>query len=109
MRWLDEVLIAVEEIWLDAGFCEKISAADLSESLYLFYRTKLGLVIAAAEDRIGVAALPEWTPAEFHLPAATQTGYIERLSFAAEGTPAEYSRTWFDSDRARYVSRIGRG
>ena len=109
LRWLDDLLIAVEEIWLDASHSEKITPADLSDSLYLYYRTALGLQITAAEDRVGLADLPEWTPDQFHLPCGTKTGYIERISRDSTGAPAEFSRTWYDPERAQYVSRIGKG
>ena len=109
LRWLGGVLIGLEEIWLDAGQAATIGPADLRESLYLFYRDRLGLVITMAEDRIGVADLPDWTPPEFHLRAGAVTGYIERNSYLAGRVPVEFSRTWFDADRARYISRMGKG
>jgi len=59
VRRLDDVVIAVEEIWLDGGWRQSITRQDLSDSLYLYYRETLGLVIASVEDRIGVAPVPE--------------------------------------------------
>lgn len=109
LRWLDDKMIAVEEIWLDGGSRDKITAQDLSDSLYLFYREALGLIITSVEDRIGGAALPDWTPQEFHLAPGTQTGFIERISYLNGRAAVEYSRTWFDTDNAQYVSRMGRG
>jgi len=109
LRSLDGDLIAVEEIWLDGGLRQQITADDLSDSLYQFYRDALGVVIASVEDRIGVAPLPDWTPETFHLPAGVPVGFIERISWDSGGQPVEYSRTWFDNNRARYVSRMGKG
>ncbi|WP_296424585.1 GntR family transcriptional regulator [Yoonia sp.] len=109
LRSLDGGLIALEEIWLDGGQRNVIGPDDLSESLYHFYRHQLGLVIAAVEDRIGVAAMPDWTPAAFHLRAGQTVGYVERSSRNAAHEPAEFSRTWFDPARATYVSRMGKG
>ena len=109
LRFLGGILAAIEEIWLDAGAAEVIAKDDLLESLYLFYRDRLGLVIASAEDRIGVAALPDWTPAAFHLRGGVLAGYIERNSYLAGRVPVEFSRTWFDADRAQYISRMGKG
>ncbi len=109
LRWLDDMLIALEEIWLDASYRAVISRDDLSESLYLFYREALGLVIGSVEDRIGTGAVPEWAPDDFHLRPGTATGFIERVSWTGAGDPAEYSATWFDTNTARYVSRMGRG
>ncbi len=108
-RFLDGTLIALEEIWLDGGQRDVIARDDLSESLYHFYRHKLGLVIAAVEDRIGVADMPDWTPDAFHLKPGQPAGYIERVSRTATKEPAEFSRTWFDPARAAYVSRMGKG
>ena len=109
LRSLGGILIAVEEIWLDAAYAAVIAPDDLLESLYLFYRDRLGLVIAIAEDRVGVAPLPDWTPPAFHLRAGSVTGYIERNSYLSGRVPVEFSRTWFDADRAQYVSRMGKG
>lgn len=109
LRYLDNVLIAVEEIWLDGASRAQIAADDLSESLYHFYRHDLGIVIASVEDHIGVADLPDWTPSAFHLAAGTTTGYIARTSWTAAKEPAEYSRTWYDATRANYISRMGKG
>ncbi|MEL6801963.1 MAG: GntR family transcriptional regulator, partial [Pseudomonadota bacterium] len=36
---------ALEEIWLDSSYAPTVSPDDLSESLYLFYRQRLGLWI----------------------------------------------------------------
>ncbi len=97
---------AVEEIWLDGSYAERIVAEDLSDSLYLFYRKALGFWIARAEDRVGVATVPEWAPAEFGLAAGASSGFIERIGWAQTGASAEFSRTWFDHNIARYVARL---
>jgi len=109
LRYLDDILIALEEIWLDGASRKTIDIDDLSESLYHFYRHDLGVVIASVEDQIGVDAMPDWTPPAFHLRAGTTTGYIARISRTAAGEPAEFSRTWYDAGRANYISRMGKG
>ena len=109
LRYLGNVMIALEEIWLDAGWRQSVTVNDLTDSLYHFYRQELGLMIAAVEDRIGVDVLPDWTPASFHLPAGATTGYITRVSRTAAKEAAEFSRTWYDASRANYISRMGKG
>ena len=109
LRSLDGIVIALEEIWLDGAQREVIEVSDLSDSLYHFYRHELALVIASVEDRIGVAAMPEWTPRAFHLRGGDMAGYIERISWTAAKQPAEFSRTWYDAKRANYISRMGKG
>lgn len=109
LRALDGDVMAVEEIWLDGGLKDTVAAVDLSDSLYAFYRDALGVVIAQVEDRIGVAGLPRWTPDRFHLRPGVPVGYIERISRTGGGQPVEFSRTWFDNNKARYVARMGKG
>ena len=109
IRSLDGTPIALEEIWFDAGRAGAIDKTELSESLYQFYRNHCGVIIGTVEDWLGVDAIPDWVPSEFHLPAGTITGFIERLGHASEIGAFEYSRTWFDQNRARYVSRMGKG
>jgi GntR family transcriptional regulator len=106
LRRLSGVPVAAEEIWLDAGRVARIDPADLSESLYHYYRTRLGFWIARAEDRVGIAAAPDWAPAAFAPRPGAPCGHVERTAWAEDGAPCEYSRTWFDADRARYVQRL---
>lgn len=105
-RALGGIPIAVEEIWLDGSRAEAIEARDLSESLYLFYRDKLGLWISEVEDRVGVCAAPDWAPADGPLIAGETAGYVERLALDQDGARVEFSRTWYDAGRARYVARL---
>ncbi|MEO1640488.1 MAG: GntR family transcriptional regulator [Pseudomonadota bacterium] len=109
LRSLDNIMIAMEEIWLDAGLRDDVAIGDLSESLYHFYRHELGVVVAMAEDRIGVDATPDWTPPGFHLGPGVTVGHITRVSRTADKTPVEFSRTWYDPGRATYISRMGKG
>ena len=106
LRLLSGLPAALEEIWLDGVWADRITPDDLSDSLYYHYRKALGLLIARVEDRIGVAALPGWSVPEIGCSSGEPVGFVERLSRANNGDIAEYSRTWFNPDRARYVARI---
>ena len=108
LRFLGNVPAAMEEIWLDGARAGSIRAGDVSESLYLFYREKLGLVIASAEDRLSAAPVPAWADARFGPRPGAVVGYIERVGRDMEARAAEFSMTWFDPDRVRYISRIGK-
>jgi len=104
LRLLDNVVVAVEEIWLDGARAARLSPDDLSESLYLHYRERLGLWIAAVEDRIGLDAVPDWGGA-MGCAAGAPCGFVERRSTTPEGDIPEISFTWFNPARARYVAR----
>jgi len=80
VRLLDDIPVAIEEIWLDGSYRETVMAQDLA-----------------------------WADAAFDLQAGALAGYVERVSFDTRGQPAEFSRTWFDYNKARYISRLGKG
>lgn len=106
LRLLSGVPAAVEEIWLDGDCADRVTVEDLSESLYLYYRKALGIWITRAEDRIGVAQVPDWAPPTFGCAPGTPAGFIERIGWGRDGASVEFSRTWFDPAVSRYVSRL---
>ena len=105
LRFLDEVPVALEEIWLDAWAAPDLPVDRISDSLYKFYRDALGLWITRTEDSVSVAPVPDWTVDQFPLYAGTPAGYVERIGWAQDGAKVEFSRTWFDPAQARFVAR----
>lgn len=106
LRRLNETPAVLEEIFLDAALAPDLTRDDLSESLYLTYRDRLGLWIERAEDRLSVAAVPDWVPEGFGLGAGAHALMATRISFSGQGTRAEVSRGWIDTNVATYVSRL---
>lgn len=106
LRFLSGKVAAVEEIWLDGGYTPTIAPGDLSESLYLYYREKLGLWIARAEDRVGQGPCPAWVPAAFPYRSGAPLPLITRVGWGQDGRRAEASWTWYDPEIARYVARL---
>lgn len=109
-RYLDDQFIAVEEIWLD-GRAGQLQRADIGDSLYHTYATKLGFWITRAEDRVSVAPRPVdapdgFAPDHFAPEHPNLVGYIERFSYGQDSDPIEFSRTWFDPLRATYIQRL---
>lgn len=104
LRLLNAIPVAMEEIWLDQSYAATLSINDLSESLYLFYRQSLNLWILRIEDQVSLANMPDWAHDDFT--RGSSCGYVERISWAQNNVRAEYSRTWFDTKKARYVTRI---
>ena len=54
----------------------------------------------------GLGVVPDWRVDAFPLPPGTPCGYIERLAQSQTGETVEYSRTWFDPNKVRYISRL---
>ncbi|WP_338118633.1 GntR family transcriptional regulator [Paracoccus liaowanqingii] len=105
LRFLDDVPIAVEEIWLDAG-AGAVPPEMVQDSLYLTYKRALKLWITRAEDRVGLGPVPDWAPPAFAPPPGQVTAFIRRLSWAQGARAVEFSRTWYDTERALYVQRL---
>lgn len=105
-RYLSQVPVALEEIWFQAESLEALSAAELGDSMYLFYQQRFGVWIARVEDRLSAAPAPSWATPPFGLAAGSCAGFIERLSWTAGNVLAEYSQTWTDPAVCRYSSRL---
>ena len=105
LRSLNDTIMAVEEIWLDAD-AGIVDQGTMSESLYATYRKDLGLWIQRAEDRVSLGAVPDWAPDAYGPRPGETVGYIERLSWADRPDASEFSRSWFDPTRAVYVQRL---
>ncbi|MGR3503219.1 GntR family transcriptional regulator [Pseudaestuariivita sp.] len=106
LRSLSGTPAVLEEIWLDGSRAEVLRAEDLSESLYLHYRTALGFWIARAEDRCGMGAVPRWAPERFGLRPGAHTLCVTRISWDNTGQACEASLNWIDTSVATYVARI---
>ncbi len=105
LRFLDNLPMALEEIWLDATVAPELPKERISDSLYKFYSEELDLWITRTEDRVSVAPVPAWTIDEFPLPSGAPAGYVERNGWSQDGAWAEYSRTWYDPSAAHFVAR----
>lgn len=105
LRYLDDQIVAIEEIWLDGG-AGRVAREMVQDLLYLTYRRVLNLWITRAEDRVGIGKVPGWTPDAFPLPEGSITAYIERLAWGQDVAAVEFSRTWYDTEKALYVQRL---
>ncbi|MFW2541256.1 GntR family transcriptional regulator [Primorskyibacter sp. 2E107] len=106
LRRLNGIPAVLEEIWLDGSFATALDAADLRESLYLYYREALNLWITRAEDVLGIAPVPLWAPEGFRLKPGSMALQARRISWGQEGARAEVSYSWINTGVARYVSRL---
>ncbi|MEX0969402.1 MAG: GntR family transcriptional regulator [Paracoccaceae bacterium] len=106
LRMLSGKPAALEEIWLDADCVQTLDAAELSHSLYRYYREALDLWITGYVDQVSVAPCPAWAPDVFAPRPGAPCGLVERASRTRDGATPEVSRNWFDSEIACYVARM---
>lgn len=106
MRRLSGTPAVLEEIWLDGSYAQALDRMTMSESLYLYYREKLGLWISEAEDSLRVDSVPDWGPKAYGLSPGAPALLVTRKSISRDGDVAEVSHNWINTDVARYVARI---
>ncbi|MDD1793739.1 GntR family transcriptional regulator [Enterovibrio makurazakiensis] len=105
LRKLDQQPAAMEEIWIDGRHSEHIPREDVIESLYVFYREKLGFWISKVQDSITVDHVPDWKHPDFKPDVGSACGYIERLSWSNQDRIEEVSFTWYDPETVCYAAR----
>ena len=105
-RFLDGLPVAAEEIWLDQHSAAKVNEAQVSQSLYKYYKERLDVWIVRVEDWVGLSEVPQWADGLLAIAPGIRCGFIERYGWSEENKKVEYSRTWYDADAARYVSRL---
>jgi GntR family transcriptional regulator len=106
LRSLSHLPVALEEIYFDSRHRPHLRREDLGDALYLFYQQQLGFSISRVEDRIGVGEVPDWSPNLFEPPLSSKVPRIERVAWSGHQRIEEYSITWFDAHRCRYVNRM---
>jgi GntR family transcriptional regulator len=106
LRSLSHLPIALEEIYFDSRHRPHLLREDLGDALYWFYQEQLGFWISHVEDRIGLGQVPDWSPNLFEPPLGSNVPRIERVAWSGHQRIEEYSITWFDADRCRYVNRM---
>jgi GntR family transcriptional regulator len=105
LRSLSNLPMAIEDIYFDAEHHPSLTRQDLGEALYLFYQTRLGFWISRVEDRLGLGAVPDWSPSLFEPAPNAPCPRIDRVAWSGKNRIEEYSITWFDAERCRYVNR----
>jgi GntR family transcriptional regulator len=106
LRSLGGLPVAIEEIYFDAQHEPHLKIEDLGEALYQFYQSRLGFWISHAEDHVGLGTVPDWSPSLFAPSIGSQCTSVERVSWSGKNKIEEYSITWFDPERCRYVNRM---
>lgn len=105
LRYLGDIPAALEEIYFDTRHIGRLEIDEINESMYLFYREKLGLWISGIEDKVGVAPCPDFTPPGSVFKDRPALGYVERISMSNADAVEEFSRNWYDAETVSYVGR----
>jgi GntR family transcriptional regulator len=112
LRGVSGQVLLAEDIWIPssrfAGF-ESMPEAEIGPLLYPVYMSRFGVLVARIVDDVSFATADGKMAERLGLPQGAPLAVVERIAYAADGTPVEWrvacgSATWF-----RYRSRIGPG
>jgi len=103
VRTADGRPMAVEHAVIPAKFLPDPEAVE--ESLYQVLRAR-GLVPARALERIRAVAATDRVASLLGVPEGTPVLYIERVSYLADGTPLEFTRSHYRGDRYDFVAEL---
>lgn len=105
LRKLNNRPIAAEQISFAFAHAPQLEIEQLHESLYVHYREHFDFWIARVEDKISCELPPVWVRALLGLAADAPCVRIDRRGFSNHERAEEYSITWFDPARCRYLAR----
>jgi GntR family transcriptional regulator len=98
--------VAIEDTWLPAERFPGLLGEDLSGSLYGLMRTRYGLGPVSATERLEPVAARSYEADALDVEEGTPLMLVERVAFAADGTPVEYAHDRHRGDRARFVIHV---
>ncbi|NQZ31773.1 MAG: GntR family transcriptional regulator [Oceanospirillaceae bacterium] len=105
LRYLNNIPVAVEQIWIDHRHCDQLSSELLHESLYMHYREEFDFWITSVEDQISCEGIPQWGAKALKITQDTLMPVVQRKSRSNKNQLEEFSRTWYLSDQCRYFAR----
>jgi len=103
VRTADGRPMAVEHAAIPARFLE--DPAEVGESLYAALKRR-GFAPARALERIRAVAATDRVAELLGVEAGTPVLYIERVSYLADGTPLEFTRSHYRGDRYDFVAEL---
>lgn len=105
LRCLNNQAVAAEQISFSTSHAPDLAKSDLHESLYVHYREHFSFWIARVEDKISCEQAPKWVSELLGLSEQAYCVRVERRGFSNEDRAEEFSITWFDPARCRYLAR----
>jgi len=103
VRLADGRPLAVERSTFPAALVPGLTGLSLDGSLYTLMREQYGLTPVRAVERLEPVAARVADAQALGVPRGTPLMLVERVAYAADGTPLEFARDRFRGDRTRIV------
>jgi GntR family transcriptional regulator len=98
--------MTLEDSWLPAARFPGLLEHDLSGSIYALMRTEYGLGPVTATERLEPIAARSYEADALGVAEGAPLMLVERVAYAADGTPVEFARDRHRGDAARFVVRV---
>jgi GntR family transcriptional regulator len=98
--------MTLEDSWVPAARFPGLLQRDLSGSLYALMRTVYDLGPVTATERLEPIAARSYEADALGVAEGSPLMLVERVAYAADGTPVEFARDRHRGDAARFVIRV---
>jgi GntR family transcriptional regulator len=100
------VPITLEDTYVPAARFPGLLAEDLSGSLYALMRDRYGLGPVTATERLEPMAAHSYEAEALGVEEGSPLMFVERITYAADGSAVEFARDCHRGDRAQFVVRV---
>ena len=98
--------MTLEDSWLPAARFPGLLDRDLTGSLYALMRVEYDLGPVSARERLEPVAARSYEADALEVAEGSPLMLVERVAYAADGTPVEFARDRHRGDAARFVIRV---
>ncbi len=98
--------MTLEDSWLPAARFPGLLDRDLTGSVYALMRVEYGLGPVTATERLEPIAARSYEAEALEVAEGSPLMLVERIAYAADGTPVEFARDRHRGDAARFVIRV---
>ena len=99
LRIVNHEPLSVQTTYLPQALCPALEENDLSLSLFRLLETRYGLRLWTARSVLRARLVTAYEAHLLRVPETTPVLYIERITYAATGTPVEYLEAVWRGDR----------
>jgi GntR family transcriptional regulator len=108
LRVVDDVPLSVQIAYLPAALCPRLEDNDLTASLYRLLESRYGLRLWSGKETLRARGATESEAALLDVHEGAAVMYMERVTYAATGTPVEYLEAVWRGDRYDFKVTLSR-
>lgn len=108
LRLVEAVPLSLQTAFLPAALCPKLEENDLTGSLYRLLESRYGLRLWTGQETLRARGAAAWEAELLGIRPGTPVMYAERITYAANGSAAEYLEAIWRGDRYDFKVNLTR-